>query len=181
MAQYLDDIVDYYKALAENHPTLAHNESAGNRAFEVVSYEEAFSDFRTGAQEKTFFMRLVLPTVSFSRSGNNAKKHYQCGIMVGRYYSTREGDKTAKITAWAAAEKVADDIIARMVYDSREGHQLFFNTIDTVDNLNLNGDFIDVQGDGSYAAVMYLFDFANFRCVDGAGSEFIAVGWLDLE
>lgn len=180
MAQYIGDIVAYYSDLATNHPDLLHDEVAGNRVFEPVSYEEAFSDYKTAAQEKSFFLRFIMPTMSFKDKDNNARKEYQCGIMVGRYYSTREDVKSAKLQAFGEAERVADDIVARMIYDSRGGHALFSHSIDKIENLELTGDFVDVQGDGSYAAVMYIFNFNTFRCIDGAGSDFISVGWLDL-
>lgn len=172
MAQYLSDAVSYFKTLCELHPDLLHSETSGQRVFEVVAYEEAFGDFRTGAKEKSYFVRFILPSMRFDASGNNARKMYQAGLMVGKYYSTREDDKTAKVTAWSDAERVADDFIARMVDDSRNGNALFFNTIDNPANLNLQGDFLDVQGDGSWAAVLYMFDFGTFRCLDPLGADY---------
>ena len=180
MAKYITDAVDYFENLCVQHPLLTHKEASGSRIFEVVNYDQAFGDFKTGATEKSYFVRFIMPTMTFSSSDNNAKKRYQCGIMVGRYYSTRENDKATKLLAFNEAETVADDFVARMVADSRDGHTLFFNSIDKIENLNISGDFLDVQGDGSYAAVLYLFDFATFRCIDSAGSDFLAVGWLDL-
>lgn len=177
MAQYLSDAVAYFQNLAEQHPDVLHSETSGQRAFEVTAYEEAFSDFRTAGQEKAFFVRLVLPTMRWEASHENARKVYQAGLMVGRYYSRREAAKSDLVEAWSEAERVADDFVARMVADSRNGHPLFFHSIDRPENLKLTGDFWDVQGDGSYAAVLYLFEFGNFRCVDPTGSE--VAEWLD--
>jgi len=181
MAKYLTDVVDYFKNLCVQHPLLEHSENTGKRVFEVVAYDEAFGDFKTGAREKSYFVRFILPTMEWKNSGNNAMKHYQCGIMVGKYYSTKEDAKTEKVVAWSAAERIADDFIARMVYDSREGNALFNSTIDLIENASLAGDFLDAQGDGSYAAVMYLFDFGTFRCIESSGGDFVAAGWLDLQ
>lgn len=181
MAKYLTDIVDYFTGLCVNHPELAHDELAGKRVFEVISYEEAFGDFRSAAREKSFFVRFILPTMAFYRNGNNAGKSYQCGLMVGKFYSSRESAKTARIQAWSDAERIADDFIARMIYDSRAGNELFNSSIDVVDNMNLTGDFLDAQGDGAYAAVMYIFEFSTFRCIDSDGSGFQAVKWIDLQ
>lgn len=180
MAKYITDVEAYFKNLSVQHPLLQHNEATGNRIFETVAYEEAFSDFKTAAAEKNYFVRFIMPTMKWVNSGNNAKKHYECGIMVGKYYSTREDAKAAKMAAYAAAESVADAFIARMVSDSRDGHALFNSTIDLVENANLQGDFMDAQGDGSYVSVLYMFDFGTFRCLEPTGADFIAVGWLDL-
>lgn len=178
MAKYLSDIVSYFQNLCVQHPSLLHAETAGSRIFEVVAYDEAFGDFKTGASEKGYAVRLLLPTMKMEASSDNARKMYQVGLMVAKYYSTREDSKTAKITAFSAAEQVADDFVARMVYDSRQGNDLFFGSLDNVDNMGLTGDFIDSAGDGSYAAVLYLIDFATFRCLDPLGAGF--ADWIDL-
>jgi hypothetical protein len=177
MNKYLNDFTEYFKYLCEQHPDLLHAETAGDRVFEVVAYDEAFSDFRSVAQEKGYFVRFILPTMRFERKDNNARKVYQAGLMVGKYYSRREADKTAIVIAWADAERVADDFIARMIADSNAGYSLFSGTINTADRLNLQGDFWDVQGDGSYAAVVYFFDMGAFRCIDPNGGEYAA--WVD--
>ena len=178
MAKYLSDIVDYFKALCENHPDLQHTDTVGGVIFEVKGYEEAFSDFRTAGAEKTFFVRLIVPTMSFKPSGNNAIKKYQLGIMVGRYYSRREDAQTEQVAAWSDSERIADDFCARMVMDSRDGHELFFRTIDHVDHLDVNAEFLADSGDGSFASVLYTLNFGVFRCVDPDGDDFAA--WGDL-
>lgn len=178
MAKYLSDIVSYFQNLCVQHPDLAHAETTGDRVFEVVAYEDAFSDFRTAGQEKSYFVRLLLPTMTFKPEGNNARKMYQCGLMVGRYYSTREDQKAEMTAAWSASERIADDFMARIAMDSRAGHALFNHTVDSVDSLDMNADFLPAQGDGSFAAVLYTFTFGVFRCVDPDGGEF--AGWLDL-
>jgi len=174
---YLADVVEYFQYLCEQHPELLHGEDAGERVFEVVAYEDAFSDFRTAAQEKAFFVRFILPTMRLERQGANARKWYQAGLMVGRYYSRREDEKAELVAAWSDAERVADDFVARMVADSANGYPLFNSSIDTADRLNLTGDFWEAQGDGSSAAVLYMFDMGIFRCIDPNGSEY--ADWQD--
>lgn len=174
---YLNDVVAYFQYLCEQHPDLLHDEAVGERVFEVVAYEDAFSDFRTAAVEKAFFVRFVLPTMRMERQGANARKWYQAGLLVGRYYSRREDMKAEMVEAWGDAERVADDFVARMVADSANGYPLFNGSIDTIDRLGLTGDYWDVQGDGSWAAVLYMFDFGMFRCIDPAGAEYAE--WVD--
>lgn len=180
MAKYLDDIVDYVQGLATHHPSLAHAETVGQRTFEVMAYEQAFGDFKTAGAPQTYFLRLILPTMSWEGHGNNAQKRYQIGLLCGKYFSRREDSKTAMVDAWAAAEKVLDDIVARMVYDSREGTGPFNHTLDNIDSAKITGDYLEAQGDGSYCAVLYTLEFGTFRCVDADGAEFLAVGWTDL-
>ena len=176
----IQDISDYFRGLCEKHPALLHSETSGSRVYEVVAYDEAFSDFRTGGREKSYFVRFILPTVSFTDKDGNAYKNYECGLMVGKYYSTRENAKAARMTAWKDAEKVMDEFMSRMVYDSRVNNEIFFNNLDTIEQLSINGDFLDFQGDGSFAAVMYLFNIRTFRTI-ACGSDFTNVHWTDLQ
>lgn len=177
MVKYLSDIVSYFQNLCAQHPDLQHQEDTGERIFEVLAYEDALSDFRTAGKEKDFFVRLILPTMTFRAQGNNAMKQYQAGLMVGRYYSTREDVKAEMTEAWSDSEKVADDFMARIMKDSRDGHALFNHSADSVDALDAHGDYLPQMGDGSFAAVLYTFNFGVFRCVDPAGSEYPE--WLD--
>lgn len=178
MAMYLSDIVAYFENLCVNHPDLNHDEATGERIFEVKAYEEAFSDFRTAGQEKTFFVRFILPTMSFKPQGNNATKEYQAGLLIGRYYSRRDDARTAMVEAWSDAERIADDFMARMALDSRSGEPLFNHSVDNVAALDVQATFEPVDGDGSFASVLYTFNFGVFRCMDPDGSGFAA--WKDL-
>ena len=175
MNNYLSDFVAYFENLCVQHPDLQHDEATGERVFEVVAYEEAFGDFKTAGQEKTFFVRFILPTMQFRDQGDNARKVYQMGLMVGRYYSRREDGRTEMVEAWSDAERVADDFIARMVTDSRNGYALFSNSVDKVGNMNIAGDFWEAQGDGSFCAVLYMFEVGNYRCIEGDD----VVDWAD--
>lgn len=167
----LNNYVEYFANLSAKHPDLDHSEHSDGRVFEVASFDEAFGDFRTAAKEKKFFVRLLLPTIAFSRHQDNGLKHYQFGLMVGRWYSRREDGKMAQVEAFSAAEKVADDFIARMVLDSRGGHELFSGMADNIENLDLSGDYYAFDGDGSYAAILYVFTLAAFRQIVGACEE----------
>lgn len=163
--KYIKDFADYIEYLCQQHPLLLHNNTT-RRIFEVSTYDEAFGDFKTSAPEKNYFARLILPTMSISQDMDNAWKTYQFGLMVGKFYSNREDGKAGQMTAFKDSEKVADELIARMVMDSRNGHPLFGGTIDNPDNLNLQGDFFAFSGDGAYASTLYLFEFSTHRFID---------------
>lgn len=173
---YLTDIAAYFQYLCEQHPLLLHSETSGQRVFEVKAYEQAFGDFRTGVKPKDYFVRMILPSITFMNHGSSAKKWYQGGLLVGRWYSRAESDKATQMAAYSAAEKVADEFVARMVADSRNGHPVFANSIDQVENLKINGDFIQGEGDLSYSAVLYLFDFGTFRGLD---ADCQSITWAD--
>lgn len=173
--QYLSNLVTYFRYLCEQHPQLLHAETSGQRVFEVRAYEEAFGDFRTAAAEKGYAVRLILPTFAYQGDGNQAAKRYQVGLLVARYYSRREDSKTEVVAAMSDAETVGDAFLARIVADSRNGHPLFHYTADDAGALQVTGDFLDFQGDGAYAGVLYLFEFSTFRGLDAA----CGVVWAD--
>ena len=174
--KYINDFEAYFRYLCEQHPLLLHSETSGQQVFEVRPVEEAFAAFRTGAKEKDYFVRMILPTIGLSNGGTTVRKEYQFGLMVGKYYSRREDSKLSGITALGAAEKVADQIISRMVMDSQNDHPLLQNCCDRVDALNLTGDVFMFEGDGSYAAVLYMFDLSTPRMLDTACQT---ITWAD--
>lgn len=169
---YLAEVVAYFKTLCMQHPTLLHLDTVGSRVFEVVAYDEAFSDFRTASEEKQYFVRLLLPTISLSNQNNNARKVYQLGLMVAKYYSRREDAQTEKVVAMSAAEHVADDLIAYVMEDARGNTGPFAYMLNHVEELGLTGDFLDTIGDGSYAGVLYMLDLPVWRCIDPNAEDY---------
>lgn len=173
---YIKDFKDYFKYLCEQHPLLLHSDNSGQQVFEVKGVEEAFGAFRTGASEKAYFVRMVLPTMDFKNAGTTPRKGYQFGLVFGKFYSRREDSIDEIITALSLAEKLGDQFVARMISDSRNDHPLFQNCCDQPDGLNLTGDCFLYEGDGSYAAVMYMFDLATPRAVESDCQE---ITWAD--
>lgn len=174
--KYINDFEAYFRYLCTQHPKLLHSETSGQQVFEVKPVEEAFSAFRTGAVEKGYFVRMLLPTMGFSNGGTTPRKEYQFGLMVGKQYSRREDAKLAGITALGLAEKVADELVARMIQDSRNGHPLFEGCCDMPDDLNMTGDNYLFEGDGSYAAQLYMFDLSTPRFLE---TDCQTITWAD--
>jgi hypothetical protein len=174
---HLDDIVSYFKYLCEQHPLLLHADTAGARVFEVRDLDNAFGALRTGVKEKDFLVRLVLPTVEYRTEANNARKHYQLGLLVAKYHGRREVTDTDTIDAIAAAERVADDMLERVVSDSRNGYPLFRSSVDQVSDLKPTLEFVPALFDGSYSGVLLLFEFAPARKI--ISTECNPVAWVD--
>ena len=89
--QYIDDAIDYFKYLCEQHPALLHDDDSGGRVFDVRDLDNAFGGLRTGMKEKSFAVHLVLPTMDYRHEvGNNARKAYQFGLLVAKYHGRRD-------------------------------------------------------------------------------------------
>lgn len=170
----LEDIVAYFKTMCIQHPTLLHADTVGQQVFQVSSFDEAFSNFRTAGEEKNFFVRLLKPTLGMIRQNNNARTVYQVGLMVGRYYSRREDQSTEIVDAQSACERIANDFVIWLMEDARAGTGPFADEMAQIDDLNLQGDFWEAGGDGSFAGVLYMLDLPAFRCLDPAGTEYTA-------
>jgi hypothetical protein len=173
----LSDYIDYFRDCCVQHPDLRHSEHSDGRVFEVRSFDAAFGDFRSAVAEKRFFVRLLLPTMKFSAQGNNALKHYQFGLMVGRWFSRREDGDPAQSYALSEAERVADNILEKVQLDSRAGHPLMAGMADSVAGMDVNGDFFTTEGDGAYGAILYTFTLSAFRQVQ-PGCEYSVWGGI---
>lgn len=155
-----DLYVAYFEHQAENHPSLAHDLANSDAVFQVIDVEESFADFKTGVKEKDYIMRLFNYTYRLGKESGQYMKMLEGGFLIAKHISTRHSTPAQIIAARAAAEKVCDDIIQRMLQDSEAGHILF--------NYSLNdGDTISVTptgllGDGSYIGWRVIFSFENF-------------------
>lgn len=160
--KYIDDFVQYFEYLCTVHPLLLHAPESGQQVFEVKNVEEAFGAFRTGAIEKGYFVRMILPTM---RMGGHSKlvKGYQFGLMFAKHYSRREDERNASLVALSDAERVADQFISRIISDSQEGLELFGGYSNNADSLDISGDCYLNEGDGSYSAVLYMFNVSADR------------------
>lgn len=121
----------YWKHQAINHPTLLHQDVDGERIFEVIEIEEALGDFRGAAREKDFIMRLINYTYFIDRQAHEAHKVFQGGFIIAKHYSARDGGSVDYLAAMDAAERIVDDLIEKAIADSRNGHPLFHNSIDS--------------------------------------------------
>lgn len=178
--QYIDDVVEYFNYLCTQHPLLLHADTVGQRVFEVRDLDDAFGALRTGAKEKDYLVRLVLPTMELRAQGNNALKAYQWGLMVMKYHGRRDTTDGSVLDAIAASEKVADEMLERIVSDSRNGYALFGNSIDSAEDLKATGEVLLRLLDTSYSGVFVLFEFTTFRkMISTSTADCDAVAWLD--
>lgn len=174
---FIEEVIAYFRYLSIQHPLLLHADTVGSRVFEVRDLDNAFGALRTGAKEKDFLVRFVLPTMTMRRYDNNAWKVYQAGLLVLRHHGKREIEDADVIAAMSAAEQVADDFVSRMVSDSRNGYELFGGSVDNVDNLHVQAEFVTFQLDSTYSGVLVMFDLPVFRTLSSTLCD--ATAWLD--
>lgn len=158
MARY-DLYRKYFKHQVTHHPDLAHADTNGSKVFEVIDVEEALGDFRSGAKEKSFIFRLINYTFSVGDDGGNeTRKLFTGGFIVARYFDQRNTGESDYYTAIESSEKIVDELIEKMVSDSRAGHPLFFHTLDARQNINVQPALQFAPG---YAGWLVTFSFSN--------------------
>lgn len=148
---------------AKNHPALLHTE--GSRVFQMIGVQEAIGDFRSNIQEKGFIMRGIWYTYGFNFSGN-IEKSMTGGFIVAKYHSHRAGGKDSFFEAMRDSEKVVDQIIAKMINDSRNGHPLFNYSLNDPTSFNIQAKHN--AGEVGYSGYLATFQFNSFwnECMD---------------
>jgi hypothetical protein len=161
--QLVNAYVEYFRHQAANHPDLLHTPDAGDKVFEVIPIEDAFGDLRGAQSEKSYLMRLILPTYELGDNYTaNGLKRANGAFIIAKYHSSRTQDNAHYIAAAADAERVGFDIIEKMVKDSIAGHPLFYYSINTLNDLNLEVQPKNNEGDTGYVGWIFMFQFKNF-------------------
>lgn len=172
----IQDYIDYFKHQAETHPDLLHDDASGQRVFALVTVEQAMGDFRTGAQTKATIVRLLEYSYVVDDQGKSQNaKAMQGGFIVASYYSARSGGDAAYIAAMAKSERIADEIIEKMITDSQAGHPLFDYSLDSRQQIQVNP--IRNTGDATYVGFIVLFAYENFFRVCTTHDD--APAWTD--
>ena len=162
----IDTYYDYFRHQAANHVDLQHEETRGNKVFEIIEVDDAIGDFRSGAQHQGFIFRLINYTYRVSFVTHEATKTMQGGFLIAKYYNTDKSGKQAYNDAMVAAEKVVDDIIAKMIVDSENSHPLFNNSFDIDQDISIQP--VNQKGDGNYCGWICIFTIDQFfdNCFD---------------
>ena len=166
----------YFYHQCEAHPALAHQDEVGERVFQVVGIEEALGDFRTGAKAKGFIFRLINYTYTIGDDGGHeTQKQIQGGFIIARHFSGRNIGTPDYYAAMEQSEQVADEIIEKMIADSLNAHPLFYHSLDSRQQINVQP--VAITGDANYAGWLCTFQFANFwrNCISDAD----APAWSD--
>ncbi len=139
----------------------------------MLSVEEALGDFRSAIKEKGYAMRLIEYSHNISTNDSHeTRKVLQGGFLLVKYHSRRSTGATGYLAARADCERICDEFTAKMVADSRNGHPLFYYSLDMPDSIHVDPEV--ASGDGFYSGCLVTFTLANYfkDCTDG-------VAWAD--
>jgi hypothetical protein len=148
---------DYFKWLCQLHPSIAHTDA--NKAFEFISVEEAFGDFRTAIGTNQYIFRLIDYTWGLTADGSYEQQSKQGGFIVAKKIDKRNSLAAGRIATRNQCETIVNDFVSHMVADSQNGHPLFGRSIDSIELLKLNVQPLLNTGDGSYDGLIATFSW----------------------
>jgi len=162
---------DYFRHQAINHPALLH--SASSRVFAMIGVDEDYGDLRSMVKEKDYVMRLLEYTYQAGQDqGGLLRKSLRGAFMVAKFCSPRNNSSAEYQAALNAAESVVDNIIEKMIIDSRNGHPLFGYALDSQQDFQIAP--VPRPADGAYAGWECVF---TLRPVFPYACD--SVAWLD--
>ena len=152
---FIDDYVKYFEEIAINHVEICHESAHGKQAFFRMNVQEVFGAWRTAIREKSIAL-IAVEYISQTK-----------GITDQQVYSARQGgflvvghhkkDATEQLAILAKTERIAHEIINRIVHHSKNGHPLFNCSISDWNNFNLEPRYN--EPDGNYAGWFVTFNF----------------------
>lgn len=166
------DYVNYFKNLTETHPLTLHKDVVGSKIFRLISAEEAVGDFRSGIKEKSYLVRLLMPSLASKGVDNFGRFEWLCGFLVAKYTPMRQTDADdSMIDALDETQAVASDFLAQIIEDSINGHHLFAYSANSPEAIHATMQPRIFQGDTQYSGwlVTFRLSIPFTRCVPDEG------------
>ena len=161
----------YFRHQATAHPLLLHTDA--QPVYEMIGIDEDYGDLRSKANPNGYAMRAIEFSYQAGQDGSGIlRKVIRGAFMVAKIYSPRNDSSADYITAMNAAQTIVDNIIEKMIRDSRNGHPLFGYSIDSTQDFQVAPTLR--PGDGAYAGWECVF---TIRPLFPQACD--TVGWTD--
>ena len=145
----------YFKHQCTVIDELRHQDLDGERVFFVIDSDQAYDAMRGAVQEKTYQLRLMLPTAQPSQSTFSVPIQY--GFVMVHYHSKREDGDNSYIQALAKAYAMGWTIVQQMIVDAT-AERLFMQGIGSIKDLNLAVSPRVSDIDPNYSGFIFTFD-----------------------
>jgi hypothetical protein len=170
---------NYIKNIAVNHPDIQHSDVDGAVAFAKDQLSDLLDGvFRTALKSEGVMMRFIEPQF---RPFNDESEGMNTMIETGFSVLERILDFTNEAidNAQKNCFKIIKEIIARMVYDSRNGNPLLQYALNQLQQGEWVISPIFFQNDGHWAGHIVTFKFQTeyIEDIDEAVNQ---TGWLDI-
>jgi hypothetical protein len=170
---------NYMKDMAINHPALLHQDEVGHEAFAVDQLSDMLDgNFRVGLKTQGAMMRFIEPQF---RPFNDEGEGMNTWIETGFAIIQRAEDLTAQAIKAAKNPcfKIIKQVIARMVYDSRNGNELLQYALNQLQQGEFVKSDVIFQNDGTWAGYLVTYKFQT-EYIEDIEQEVTETGWLDI-
>jgi uncharacterized short protein YbdD (DUF466 family) len=166
----------YFEHQAKTHPDLLHTATDGDKVFFRMEDTERKTSFVTGIRPDSYLF-ILLPAEYVVTDGNDrlGQKRINGGFIMAHSYHPRNNSDTELRTARYRAEARTDEIIEKMIADSRAGHPLFNYSLDADQDIRVQ--VAQRTGDVTYTGYLVTFEFSPFFRICPTGLD--APDWTD--
>jgi hypothetical protein len=171
----VESFKSYAKNLASKHPAILHQDTEGAIAFAIDDFEDLLQGvFRDKIKPFGFSLRLIKPML---RPTTDEAAGMLAFLDSGFSVLKRLESLTEIETAHNETAEITRQIIAKLVFDSRNGHELFLYSLNNVSYGKFNIEPVTFKGDGYYAGQMTTFQFQT-EYIEDIGELVEATNWL---
>lgn len=172
-----DIFIDYMKALAINHPLIRHKDEQGKVAFVVDDLMDLLDGvFKTALKNEGFSMRCGEPIIRpLTDAANGMLANIDAGFSILKKVSF---SSNSIYEARKECYSIVKNLIARMVLDSRNDHELFSFSLNLLEYGRFTIEPVVFEGDGTWAGQIVTFSFKS-DFIEDIETEFSSTNWLD--
>lgn len=173
------EIKNLFKSLASTHPSILHEDVEGQVAFAIDQISDIIDGvFKTEIKPEGFSLRYIKPIFNtLSDETNGMLSSVQSGFSVLRKcdHTDLEEMETVKDEAF----RIVKEIIARLVFESRNRHAVLSDSLNQLGNGQFSIEEVAFQGDGTFAGQLCLFQFKT-EFIEDIDQIVTATNWTDL-
>jgi hypothetical protein len=169
----------YMKGIATHHPQLLHSDTEGQQAFHSDKFSDVLDGvFRKALKPTGFCMRYIKPDITpqLDDSEGTLARAESGFLILKRIDDLLEADIEQ---AEQECSTIAKEIIARLMYDSRNGHELLMYSLNQLQQGSFREETIGFQDDGYWHGVLVTFQFMT-EYIEDIDTLVTATNWTDL-
>jgi hypothetical protein len=171
-------IADYFKSIAVNHPDIRHEDKPGKVGYAVDNYADLLDGvFRNALKPSGYSLRLI--DSSIKPEGDESQgllAHVDTGFTITKRIPELTDAEVQK--AKDECLKITQEVIARMVMDSRDRLSLFQSSLNRISYGQFLCETSLFKGDGFWIGIVTTFQF-KVEFIEDICDLVNQTGWLD--
>ncbi len=167
------------RSIARTHPSILHEDTEGKKAFAVDDLSDLLDGiFADALKPSGCNLRLVKPIVQpQTDEAAGMLATFQTGFSVSQHVESLTND--AVQAAFKVTAEIVRQIIAKLIFDSRRGVELFRFSLNNLSYGRFNIEEITFKGDGSFHGQLCIFQF-KVEYIEDIDDLVESTEWLNL-